>query len=272
MICWRLPMLVVALQFYTGDWYRSMKLARLLADLEDGRRDDVALVFVRTTECPGGSIVSDVVRRCSEVFHVEEVVIRPDTPARRARWGELDKWPVGCNVLWQGAAEHFLAMDSRWTSLLTVDGGDGVPLHRKWVDLLVEDHGRTVAAGLQVTGHVRMDGFGKWHVNGNLVLERSFFADHPEVLLMPEPREPWDMYYREVVLPASRGSSALRCDWKLVGLRPERFAEVARESAWWHGYKDGNFVEMAREFIMGGSHPSPVLVDWGRGSGRRASP
>lgn len=259
-------MLVIALQFYTGDWYRAMKLARLLADLEDCRRDDVSLVFVRTTECPRARVMDEVVRRCSEVFHAEEVVLRPDTPARRARWGELDRWPVGCNVLWQGAAEHFLAMDPRWTSVFFVDGGDGVPLHRNWLDLLVEDHRRTVDAGLQVTGDVFRDGIGRWHVNGNLVLERSFLATHPEVLVMPEPREAWDTYYAAAYLPVSRCSSVVRCDWKRVGLRREFFPEVARKSVWWHGYKDGDFVEQAREFVLGVPHPAPVLVDRGRGS------
>ena len=272
MLCSLLPMLVIALQFYTGDWYRAMRLAKLLADLEVRHRDDVTLVLVRTTECPGGKVVGEVARRCSEVFDVEELVIRPDTPARRARWGELGRWPVGCNVLLHGAVEHFLESDPRWTSLFMADGGDSVPLHRNWLDILVEDHQRTVDAGLQITGDVRRDGLGRWHVNANMVVERSFFVDHPEVTVMPEPGEPFDMYYASTYLPASRGSSVLRCEWQKWGLRPGSFAEVAREAAWWHGYKDGHFVELAREFILGGSHPAPVLVDRGRGSDLADSP
>lgn len=258
-------MLVVALQFYTGDWYKAMKLARLLADLEERRRENVTLVFVRTSECTGAKVIGEVVRRCSEVFFSEELVIYPDTPARRARWEHLNQWPVGPNVLLQGAVEHFLGMDPRWTTFFSVDGGDSVPLHRDWLDILLADHQGTVDAGLQVTGNVRRDGLGRWHVNGNMVVERSFFAGHPEVAVMPEPREPYDMYYAPAYLSAGRGSSVLRCEWQKWGLRPERIAEVARESAWLHGYKDGNLVEMAREFLES-PHPAPVLVDRGRGS------
>ena len=39
-------MLVVALQFYTGDWYMATKLARLFVGLEDQRRDDVGYQYV----------------------------------------------------------------------------------------------------------------------------------------------------------------------------------------------------------------------------------
>jgi hypothetical protein len=187
-------MLAIALQFYAGDWYKAMKLARLLADLESRRRDDVALLFVRTTMCPNGKIISEVMRKCAEVFSVEDVVIRPDTPERRMRWNDLGKWPVGCNVLWQGAVKHFLQMDSHWSSVFTVDGGDGVPLYRNWIDLLSIDHQKTLDSGLLVTGDIHRDGIGRWHVNGNLIVERSFLDAHPEVLVMPEPRESWDTY------------------------------------------------------------------------------
>ena len=260
-------MLVIALQFYTGDWYKAMKLARLLADLETCKREDVALLFVRTTRCAGDKIITDVMRRCSGVFPVEEVVIRPDTPERRARWNDLSRWPVGCNVLWQGAAEHFLQMDSPWTSVFTVDGGDGVPLYRDWIDLLARDHQKTLDSGLLVTGDIRRDGIGRWHVNGNLIIERSFLADHPEVLVMPETLEAWDTYYSSTYLPVSRGSSAFNCGWRQMGLRPEFFPKVAEKSVWWHGFKDGHFVDLARDFIFNGPAAHCLsVVDRGRAS------
>ena len=258
------PMLVIALQFYTGDWYRAMKLVKLLADLEERRREDVSLVLVRTTECPGGKVVGEVARRCSEVFDVEELVIRPDTPARRARWGDSTggRWgatscgrgPLSISWPWILAGPRCSSSTgvtgsrstgTGWTSWWRTTGGDS-------------------DAGLQVTGDVFRDGIGRWHVNGNLVLERSFLATHPEVLVMPEPREAWDTYYAAAYLPVSRCSSVVRCDWKRVGLRREFFPEVARKSAWWHGYKDGHLVDLARKFIF--SEPTarfPSVVDRG---------
>lgn len=246
-----------------------MKLARLLADVEARRRDDVCLLFVRTTECPVTRLLDDVIARCSEVFHVESLVIRPDTEARRARWGDLATWPVGCNVLWAGAAEYFLRMAEHWTTIFFVDGGDGVPLHREWVDVAVEDHARTLRAGLSVTGAVFRDGVGRWHANGNVFVERSFLQAHPEVLAMPEPREAWDVYYAPSVMPECRASTVVCCGWRQVGVHLGHFPAAAEHSAWWHGNKDGNFVDLARDYLLGGMSPQgprPEVQDLGRAS------
>lgn len=269
-------MLVVALQFYTGDWYRAMKLAELMRSLESRRRRDVALLFVRTTELHAGRFIDEEIARCSEIFPTESVVLGPDTPERRERWGSLSKWPVGCNVLWQGTVDHFLdRMDPRWTSIFTVDGGDSAPVCRDWLDVLVEDHGRTLVAGKQVTGWVSRDGFGRWHANLNCVYERSFFAQYPEVREMPagaDTYEPIDMYRREAILSACRASSSIFSSWRTMGVGPAHFAKVAEKSAWWHGCKDGDFVEKARGFVS--SLPRgyrPAVEDLGPASAMSAA-
>jgi hypothetical protein len=262
-----LVVLAIAVQFYTGDWYKCVKLARLLSDLEHRRRDDVCLLFVRTTECPVTHLLDDAIARCSEVFHVERVVLRPDTPGRRERWDKLDRWPTGCNVLWQGAVEYFLRMDPRWGSLFTVDGGDGVPLCQDWLDLLVEDHARTIRGGQLATGWVGRDGLGKWHANLNMVWDRQFFARHPEVLEMPggdDLYEPVDMYRSGVILSECRASSIVRNDWRFLGSRPEILSRIVEHSAWWHGCRDGDLVDKARAFIFGGQRARPAPLDLGR--------
>jgi len=243
-------------------------LARLLADLERRRRDDVCLLFVRTTECPVTRVLEDAIARCSDVFHVESLVIRPDTPERRERWDRLGRWPVGCNVLWQGAVEYFLrSMDPYWTSIFTLDGGDGVPLHRDWLDVLLEDHARTVAAGLGVTGWVSPDSLGRWHVNLNQVTERSLFDAHPVLLEMPAGDHEWepiDGHRAGLFMPACRASTVILSTWRHVGATQADFAEVARDSAWWHGCKDGDLVGKARAFILGRDHGRPRPRDLGR--------
>jgi hypothetical protein len=262
------PMLVVALQFFSGDWFRAAKLARLLADVEQRRRDDVCLLFVRTTECPATRLLDETVARCSEVFHVESLVVRPDTLERQERWDRLGRWPVGPNVLWTGAVEYFLrSMGPQWSTLFTVDGGDSVPLLRDWIDVLVADHARTVRAGLGVTGWVGKDGLGRWHVNLNLVAERTFLEAHGELLVMPAGEhvsEPIDMYHADVFMPACRVSTVVRSDWRYVGARRADLEAVAAQSAWWHGCKDGNLVDLAREYVFGGERTRPVVLDLGR--------
>jgi hypothetical protein len=262
-------MLVIALQFFTGDWWRAMKLARFLADLERRRRDDVCLLFVRTIECPVTRVLESAITRCSEVFHVESLVVRPDTPERVERWDRLGRWPVGPNVLWTGAVEYFLRdMGPQWTTLFTVDGGDSVPLHRDWVDVLCEDHARTVREGLGITGWVGRDGLGRWHVNLNLLAERSFLEAHQgELLEMPAGEhvcEPIDMYRAGLFLSACRASTVVRSDWRYVGARQSDLAAVAGQSAWWHGCRDGDLVDLARVHVLGEDRPRPEVLDLGR--------
>jgi hypothetical protein len=261
-------MLVIALQFYTGDWFKAMKLARLLADVEQRRRDDVCLLFVRTSECPVTWVLESAIARCSEVFHVESLVIRPDTPERRERWDRLGRWPVGPNVLWTGTVEYFLrCMGPQWTTLFTVDGGDSVPLHRDWVDVLCEDHARTVREGLGVTGWVSRDGLGRWHVNLNLVAERSFLEARGELLEMPAGEYLWetiDGYHAELFMSSCRASTVVRSDWRHVGTRQADIEEIAGQSAWWHGCKDGNFVDLARAHVLGLQRTRPEVLDLGR--------
>jgi hypothetical protein len=242
-----------------------MKLLRLLADLERRRRDDACLLLVRTTECPQIRYLDETISRCSEIFHVESLVLRPDTLVRRERWDYLTVWPVGPNVLWAGAAEYFLRdMGPQWTTIFFADGGDGVPLHREWVDVFQEDHLKTLRGGQSVTGSVFHDGVGRWHANGNVVMERSFLRDHPEVLVMPEPREAWDVYHAQHILPECRASTLVHCGWRQVGARAEHFPEVSKSSAWWHGCKDGNFVDLARRHVLGEESPRPGVIDLGR--------
>jgi hypothetical protein len=160
-------------------------------------------------------------------------------------------------------------MDPRWSTVFFADGGDGVPLHRDWVDVMWEDHQATVRAGLSVTGALR-DFLGRRHVNGNMWVERDLLAAHPELAVVPEvrshPLEGWDVLGAPVFVPAARISSAVYCGWNQTGLRAGQFPEVAGHSAWWHGCKAGDFVDAAREYVLGGERPRPEIVDLGRAS------
>jgi hypothetical protein len=256
-------MLVVALQFCHKDWVRAAKLAHLLADVEHSMRDDVCVLFVRATDFTENVVMDRAIARCAEVFRVDNLVVRPDESSRAAQWHNLGNWVEGSNILWAAAVEHVLWMDPRWKSVFFVDGGDGVPLHRGWVDLLVEDHARTVQSGLSVTGALRHCR-GVKHVNGNQVVERLFLEAHPEFVKVPLVCQEWDVHYAPTVVPSARVSSIIYGGWHQHVATPEQFEEIARHSAWWHGCKDGNFVDLARAHVLGGDHRRPDVVDLGR--------
>jgi hypothetical protein len=254
--------LVVVVQFCHRDWPRAAKLAHLLADLERRRRDDACLLFVRATDFTENSVMDRAIARCAEVFLVDNLVVRPDEPSRAAQWHNLGNWVEGSNILWTAAVGHVLKMDSRWQTAFFVDGGDSSPLHRDWLDILTEDHARTVAAGLSVTGALRSCR-GVRHVNGNQVASRSFLAAHPEFTLVPSACQEWDVHHAATILPAARVSSVIYGGWHQYGVDSRHFDEVSRHSAWWHGCKDGNFVDEARSRVFAAVRPRPEIVDLG---------
>jgi hypothetical protein len=262
--------LVVALQFCHKDWLRAAKLAHLLADLERRRRDDVCLLFVRATDFTENVVMHRAIAKCSKVFWVDNLVVRPDEPSRVVQWHKLGEWVEGSNILWTAAVAHVLKMGFHVETVFFVDGGDGAPLHRDWVDILLEDHARTVQAGLSVTGALR-DCRGVRHVNGNQVVESSFLEAHPEFTVVPSVCQEWDVHHAGTILPAARVSSVIYGGWHQFGATPEQFVEISRHSAWWHGCKDGNFVDAAREHVFGESHPLPEIVDLGPAAGLQSS-
>jgi hypothetical protein len=160
-------------------------------------------------------------------------------------------------------------MGSQWTAIFTVDGGDSVPLHRDWVDILIEDHSRTVGAGLGITGWVSRDGLGRWHVNLNLVAERSFLEAHAELLAMPGGKyvyETIDTYWAGVFMASGRASTVIRSDWRYSGVSQSVLEALSGQSAWWHGCKDGNLVDLARAHVLGEERARPVIRDLGTAS------
>lgn len=257
-------MLVVAFMFCHRDWLKASRLARLLADLERRRRDDVTLLFVRATDFRENPVMDAAIARCAEVFRVENLIIRPDKPSRLAQWGNLGNWIEGSNIVWSGAVEHVVRnMAPEWSTVFFADGGDGAPVHRDWADILLEDHGRTEAQGLQVTGALR-ECRGIKHVNGNVVMSRSYLCEHPEFQEVPSQCQEYDVQYVDTFMPAARVSSLIYCGWHQFGADPFQFAAAGEHSVWWHGCKDGDFVDKARAHLFGLERPRPQLVDLGR--------
>lgn len=260
----------MALQFCHKDWLRAAKLANLLATLEGSRRGDVALLFVRASDFVENPVMDRVISRCSEVFRVEHVFARPDSPARRSMWPCLREWIEGSNILWTAAVEHVLGMGPQWGTVFFADGGDGAPMHRDWVNVVVADHAETVRRGLHVTGALR-DCLGVLHVNGNHVVERSFLAAHPEFLDAPSVSQEWDVHHAATIVPAARVSSLVYGGWHQFGATPAQVEQVARHSAWWHGCKDGNFVDLVSEHVLADGRRLPEIVDLGPASDLRHS-
>jgi len=270
--------MIVALQYYQnpddgqGDLPQAMSLARLLADLLPEPRNDVLLALVCQPGTPRTGIVDRTAAHCARKLPVVEVV--SETGARGH--------PEGCTALWLGTANHFhdLHASSRHLdpacrydgstdhgrSLLMLDGGDGVPLHRDWLDRLIALHLETLRLGKLITGTPYFVGTCPLHVNPNAVFELSVFDSQRTRLLTDVPQYDgtvftnFDVYHREEMLQNTSLSSAVRTDWRGGGRKATRdlLLERSREALWLHGYRDADLYWTAREHLA--SRPAPPQV------------
>jgi hypothetical protein len=246
--------MILALQYCHSDRERAMALARLIADLEDCRRDDVVLVLVKGADTPSSRIVLDTAFYCMK--KMPTVVL--DLPVG------CSGWPEGPNTLWTGTMEHLARHHGLHHSIFTFDGGDGVPLHANWIDLLLEEHARTLAEGKLVTGLPGLDSTKRPHISGNMVLELKIWDLLPVLHDTPD-HDGWDCYHSKTLEPYTSFSTFLRNDWRKEDLSQDMFEEYAKTSIWWHGYKDPAFQTMAGDYLidtLGKKPTSPILKRW----------
>jgi hypothetical protein len=260
--------MIVALQYYEGDLERTMSLARLLADVELRPRLDVLLALVCQPGTPETELVRRTVAHCRRVFPTILVT---------SEYGAVGH-PEACTALWRGTASHFYKqargsleghvfqdpLTKTWhTSLLTLDGGDGVPLHRDWIDLMIRAHVHHNTDKL-ITGTPYYLGTCPLHVNPNAIFELEVFSRTK--LLTDVPKYDgtvltnFDVYHREEMLRHASLSSIVRTDWRGGGEKATRelLLDRSRESVWLHGYKDPDLYWTSREHLL--DHPAPPRI------------
>lgn len=234
--------MIIALQYWSGDEQQALALARLLADIEQERRGDVVLVLSRRKDCP----LSEEARRT-------ESYCSPKLPtmlfqSKREETGH----PDGCFGLWAGTVAHIHELWQRgsipWNMGHTVFTceADGGPVRRDWIDRLTSAHARSRSLFLRVTGAVMDTPIP--HVNGNLVLDLSLWADYPGLAACP-PGAAWDVHHGTILLREARSSLAIRNDYEATDLTVGYLSAVARETAWVHGCKDGSVIRYARRHL-----------------------
>jgi hypothetical protein len=250
---------ILALQYCKKDLDRSMELAHLLADLEPSYRTDVVMALVRDSATPHDPTVDDAFDHCRERFPTVQLVLPHATTG----------WPEGPNRLWAGVMDHFASLwSSRATdhrSIFTIDGGDGIPLHNNWLDLLQAEHATTTKAGKRVSGVPGIDNLQRDHLSGNMILDLSMWIDYPRIHECP-PHDGWDCYHASIFISEASLSSVVRNDWRCCrSLSADLLEEYARTSVWWHGYKGSELRKIARRYLLDrlrGAPSVPSLMRW----------
>jgi len=238
--------MICALQFYVGDQRKTLKLAKLLSDIEPVFREDVVLALVCQPDTLDCKDIEDTVRYCSRKFPV--VFVRSEFGAKG--------WFDGSGQLWSGTLKYFTENDYGHKSIFTCDGGDGVPLVRKWIDKLVARHDKTIAEGKFITG-IPIPWNIPQSVHANMIIDLDFVRSSPSLLKTQTTAEGavhvFEMQHFNVLCPAT--SRCLEIRWS-----PDNDAPVSQKvldmyakagMVWLHGYKDEDLVDKARSMLLG---------------------
>lgn len=232
--------LIIAIQYWAGDEERAMRLARLIADIEPKRRDDVAIAFCRRFDMEVESALL-----WQTWLHVAKKFPVLKLRSRREGVGH----PEGCNELWSGVMDQLSTQwraGNLWAHSVFTCEADGVPLRSDWVDKLAYIHRRTLEAGKRITGPIMQQ---YPHLNGSLVSHFSLWFDRPSLHRTPADQS-WDMFHSHVILCEGRGDPWIKNVYGGSKWSPESLRNMARETAWLCSQKDDSALEWAERELV----------------------
>lgn len=252
--------MIIALQCYEGDLAETLSLLRLLADNEPHYRNDVTVSLA----CQPGTPITDLAKaslaHASLKFPVEHITSPLGAKGH----------PEGCTALFAGTVMHYhklwRAGKLKHDALFMLDGGDGVPLHRDWIAIVMKEHEITTLGHQKlITGTPYFLGTCPLHVNPNAIFEFSTFDVTKISTDVPKYdgtlNTHFDIYHRAEMLENASLSSIVRTDWRGGGEKATRelFQERSLRSVWLHGYKDANLHWLCREHLLANDRPPEII-------------
>lgn len=240
--------MALVLQFFSGDKHRAIALARLLADIEPHRRDDVVFVFARQSNCPMDEGLHETQMYVGRKFPVWDLEVQVD---------EGKKYPGVCYDAWAGAARKM--SDAYHSGQLPYGNAfffeaDGCPIGLDWLDRLKRAHEETLLMGKRVTGPlIRFGGVDAshqvgGHINGTLAMHLSCWDDHPSLHRCP-PEVAWDVFHGLVLRTEAGPSQIIRNEHGASGVSESMYHVIGKESAWLTSVKDGTPQHWCRRHL-----------------------
>ncbi len=250
---------VIAVQYWSGDETRALRLARLLADIEAKPRHDVTLALCRRHDCPESDDMRATLDRCRMTFATMAGAV--EDPGLPEAWEEYSPalcerrtgHPDGANALWSGTVKLFA---ERWQrgdgrpSIFTIEH-DGCPLSVDWIDRLKAEHERALRAGKRISGCMMELPGPTPHPNGTLMMHLSTWVDRPSLHTTPL-QQAWDVYHRVVLGMECAPTSLIKNIYGARGWSPAALAALAKETAWLSSTKDDSALEWAERTLRGG--------------------
>lgn len=231
---------VLALQFWSGDFIKAMRLARLLADIEPKRRSDVTLAF-----CPRFDVLPSALQWETQLY-VGHKFGFTEVKSRREGTGH----PRGCNQLAAGVMDAL--SEAWWAGRLSSHSAfmleaDGVPMRADWLDIVLHQHALAIEAGKRVTG--ALTNHGLRHINGSLMAHLSLWQDRPSLRETPSDQA-WDLFHAAVLTGESRPTSWIKNVYAAGAWSDASLAGMAKETAWLCSSKDESALSWSERTLV----------------------
>ena len=194
--------MILNVQFWEGDKKQAMTLARLIADLQPEKRDDVYVLFTARFDATHDS---DTIKYVGEKFPVITY-----TTKRKATG-----WPNGPNQMMACSYEHIILKEradgKKYGPVMFIEA-DCVPLAVDWIDRLIAEY---KASGKMVIGAwLKKGDAGIEHINGNCIISTELFKKCKQIL-NPQTRGGWDATCAYGILPNAAPSRLIWSDYQL---------------------------------------------------------
>lgn len=251
--------MILNIQHHSGDTERAMQLARLIADLEPQRREDIKVLFTARFDTEQDR---DTINYVAEKFPVFEY------RCKRKATG----WPNGPNQM-MGESYSYCVETARASYGQFSDDcvmfieSDCVPLDNKWIDKLVAEYrqsGKMISGAWLKKGDCNCE-----HVNGNMIMSLDFWKQCRDVF-NPMSRGGWDATLARFILPNAHPSRLIWSDYQL-GMShnpwkgceylwaPKRYQAPDNPlygqdiyPVWFHGVKVPDGLQCTRQKLLNG--------------------
>ena len=234
--------LILALQYWRGDYEQAMSFARFVASLEKAFREDVVVWFVPRFDAPEPDRAT-----------VAAVQARFRTESYRTKRRGTGH-PSGCNDMW-----HDLVGEA-WRRCLQVKGfqdahhgvysieADNVPLRADWLDAILAEWREALAAGKVVLG-CRMESPAP-HINGNLLFVPELFGKVRGLEGCPS-QYAWDVFHAPKWLDKAGESKLIANFYRATDVPKKKLYEAkgAAKYAVVHGVKDDSALQIAQKML-----------------------
>lgn len=251
-------MLILNLQFYSGDKEQAMQLARLICDLEPDRRDDVVFMFSARFDCTHDE---DTINYVWKKF--KHVIIH--TTKRKAVG-----WPDGPNKVFADSYERCVEMHKKGAlpgniSAVLFMEADCIPLTKDWINRLIDEY---KACGKKILGAwLKKGDAGSEHINGNCIISLDFWRKFPAIFNPPS-RGGWDATLAYGILREAAPSRLIWSDYRLgttdnpwkgceylwgpreYGCEENALYGEVLFPVWYHGIKTDQGIACVREKLI----------------------